>query len=76
MRAILLAALLATGASAAIVAGLRNAAPDADRTDPFGREQISAAAVAALPTFTGPVAVDVRAIEQAIAEAYAAAHGR
>jgi hypothetical protein len=73
MTRVLAALLLALGASAAIVAGLRNAAPDADRTD---REAVSAAAIAAWPAFTGPVAVDVRAIEQAIAAAYAAAHGR
>ena len=74
MKSLVVALLLALGASAAIIASLRP--PDADRTDPFGREQIAAAAVAAWPAFTGPVTVDVRAIQQAITDEWAQAHGR
>jgi hypothetical protein len=76
VKGLVVALLLALGASAAIIAGLRT---DADRTDPFGRAQISAAAIAAWPAFTGPSSViteNVRAIEQTIAAEYAAAHGR
>jgi hypothetical protein len=66
-------ALLALMAAVAIVANMPGPAPHSDRPR---HEKVSLAAIAALPTFTAVVALDVREIEQAIAEEYAAAHGR
>jgi PLD-like domain len=48
MRAVFIAALLATAASAAIVAAL----PSADRPDVWGRESVSLASISALPNFS------------------------
>ena len=67
-------ALLALMAAEAIVANMPSPAPYSDR---LRHEKVSLAAIAALPTVVGqPLTIDAHAIQQAIAEEYAAAHGR
>ena len=69
-------AIVALIVALVIVASLPDSAPYSDRPHGERHEKVSLAAIAALPTFTAPVAVDVRAIQQAIAAEYAALHGR
>jgi phosphatidylserine/phosphatidylglycerophosphate/cardiolipin synthase-like enzyme len=77
MRAVLaVLAIVGLMAAVAIVANMPSPAPDSDRPLSERHEKVSIAAIAALPTFTAVVALDVREIEQAIAKEYAAAHGR
>jgi hypothetical protein len=69
-------AVLALMAAVAIVANMPRPVLKADRNRGERHEQVSIAAIAGLPTCAAVVALDVRKIEQAIAEEYAAAHGR
>ena len=77
-RALALLALVGLMAAVAAV-GFNTPGPllDADRNRGERHEQVSIAAIAGLPTFAGQaLAIDARAIERAISEEYAAAHGR
>ena len=75
----LLAGLAPIGlmAAVAIEANIPGPLLKADRNRGERHEKVSLAAVADLPTFAGrALAIDARAIERAISEEYAAAHGR
>jgi hypothetical protein len=74
-----LAGLALVGLMAAVTAvGFNTPGPllDADRPHGERHEKVSIAAIAGLPTFTAVAALDVQAIQQAIAEEWAQAHGR
>jgi hypothetical protein len=67
-------ALLALMAAVAVAGNMPGSLLKADRNRGERHEQVSIAAIAGLPTFTAVAALDVQAIQQAIADEWARAH--